>query len=236
MIINNTENANRYYQNINDLVDDYIDKWKIKPSNLKKYLSPNSDRFEKFLIRNKLNDVSGAKQILKDILDDRENMERDGVITFEKFQIFESDEFKILSMTECLYKGIEKATNQMEKVLADHFDTNLSDIDIIDPDKHIFKLNNWENKEWTVVIYSNEEINVILHNINEYLFTELSKKKIELNSNISIELSELINHDNFTTKIKNILNMESCKNIISNCLGDNFKFKTQINDHYIWIS
>ena len=38
MSINNREDANKYYQTINDLVDDYIDKWKIKPSNLKRYL------------------------------------------------------------------------------------------------------------------------------------------------------------------------------------------------------
>ena len=31
MLINNREDANRYYQIINDLIDDYIYKWKIKP-------------------------------------------------------------------------------------------------------------------------------------------------------------------------------------------------------------
>ena len=38
MAINNREDANRYYQIVNELVDDYLDKWKIRPSNLKRYL------------------------------------------------------------------------------------------------------------------------------------------------------------------------------------------------------
>ena len=145
MSINNREDANRYYQMINDLVDEYTEKNKIRPSNLKRYLQPGSERFNKFLERNKLKDVKGAAVILKDIIEDRDSMEQDGVITFESFKMFESEEFKIHSMKQCLYKGIEKATSSQEKVLADHFDTNLGDIDIVDSDKHIFKLNDWEN-------------------------------------------------------------------------------------------
>lgn len=56
-MINSREDANRYYQMINGLVDDYLDKWKIRPSNLKRYLQPGSERFNKFLERNKLKEV-----------------------------------------------------------------------------------------------------------------------------------------------------------------------------------
>ena len=192
MSINNKEDANRYYQVINGLVDDYLDKWKVRPSNLKRYLQPGSERFNKFLERNKLKDIKGADVILKDIIEDRDSMEQDGVITFESFKMFESEEFKIHSMKQCLYKGIEKATSSQEKVLADHFDTNLGDIDIVDADKHIFKLNDWENSDWEVVIYSKEEMDVILTNVVEHMYNELSKKKIELSQHISIELSDLI--------------------------------------------
>ena len=54
MSINNREDANRYYQLVNELVDDYMNNSKIKPSNLKRYLQPGSDRFNKFLSRNNL--------------------------------------------------------------------------------------------------------------------------------------------------------------------------------------
>ena len=60
MSINNKEDANRYYQVINGLVDDYLDKWKVRPSNLKRYLQPGSERFNKFLERNKLKDSTAV--------------------------------------------------------------------------------------------------------------------------------------------------------------------------------
>ena len=37
MSINNREDANKYYQVINSLVDEYTEKHKIRPSNLKRY-------------------------------------------------------------------------------------------------------------------------------------------------------------------------------------------------------
>jgi hypothetical protein len=236
MSINNREDANRYYQMINDLVDEYTDKNKIRPSNLKRYLQPGSERFNRFLDRNKLKDIKGASVILKDIIEDRESMEKDGVITFESFKMFESEEFKIHSLKQCLYKGIEKATQKMEKVLADHFDTNLGEIDIVDADKHIFKINDWNNQEVDVVIYSKEEMNIILTNVVEHLYGELSKKKIELSKHISIELSDLIKEDAFTNKIQNILTEDMVKNLISDCLDNNFKFKSEFQDYFIWIS
>ena len=51
------------------------------------------------------------------------------------------------------YKGIEKADLNMEKVLADVFDTNLGSIDIVDSGKHIFKVNDWKGKDINVIIY-----------------------------------------------------------------------------------
>jgi hypothetical protein len=236
MSINTREDANRYYQVINGLVDDYIDKWKIRPSSLKRYLQPGSERFNKFLERNKLKDVKGAEVILKDIIEDRNHMEKDGVITFESFKMFESEEFKIHSLKQCLYKGIEKATQKMEKVLADHFDTNLGEIDIVDADKHIFKINDWNNQDIDVVIYSKEEMNIILTNVVEHLYGELSKKKIELSKHISIELSDLIKEDVFTNKIENILTEDMTKNLIGDCLDNNFKFKSEFQGYFIWIS
>ena len=223
MSINNREDANRYYQVINGLVDDYIDKWKVRPSNLKRFLQPGSERFNKFLERNKLKDIKGAAIILKDIIEDRDSMEQDGVITFESFKMFESEEFKIHSMKQCLYKGIEKATQNMEKVLADHFDTNLGDIDIIDADKHIFKINDWNNHDVEVVIYSKEELDVIENNIVDHLYSELSKSKITLTENISIELSDLVKRDVFESKMLSFFTEEFLIKTICDLLGGEYQ-------------
>jgi hypothetical protein len=236
MSINNREDANKYYHLINELVDDYIDKWKIRPSNLKRYLKPGSERFNKFLLRNKLSEVKGASVILTDIIEDRASMEKDGVLTFENFKYFESNDFKIDSLKECLYKGIEKADIKMEKILADFFDTNLSSIDILDADKHLFKLEDWENDDWKVIIYSKEDLEIIKENIIEHLYKEITEKEVELTSNIQISLSKVINKENFGIKMIDIFNEDKLVKTITELLGGDYEFKSEKSDNFIWVS
>jgi len=241
MSINNKEDANRYYQVINGLVDDYLDKWKVRPSNLKRYLQPGSERFNKFLERNKLKDIKGADVILKDIIEDRDSMEQDGVITFESFKMFESEEFKIHSLKQSLYKGIEKATSSQEKILADHFDTNLGDIDIIDAEKHIFKINDWNNQDIEVIIYSKEDLEIIEGNMIDHLYTELSKSKITLTDNISIDLKDLVKEEAFENKMFDIFTPEFLIKTISDLLDGKYqKEKDSVSSvnqgkNFIWI-
>jgi hypothetical protein len=236
MSINTREDANKYYNLINELVDDYIDNWKIRPSNLKRYLKPGSERFNKFLLRNKLSEIKGASVILSDIIEDRSSMEKDGVLTFETFKYFESETFKIDSLKECLYKGIEKADIKMEKILADFFDTNLSSIDILDADKHIFKLEDWENDDWNVIIYSKEDLQIIQDNIIEHLYKEISEKEVELTSNIKIGLSKLINQDIFNDLMFDIFNEDKLVKTITDLLSNDYKFKSEESGYFIWIS
>jgi len=186
-MINNREDANKYYQQVNELIDEYIDKWKIKPSSLGRYLKPGSDRFNKLLGRNNLKEVNGIDRVLSDVIEDRVNMERDAVLTFENFKFFESDEFKISNLKVCLYKGIEKVDLNMEKVLADVFDTNLSAIDVVDSDKHIFKVNDGVD----VIVYSKEDLEIIKNNMIDFLFEELKSKKVLLGGIVEISLSSI---------------------------------------------
>jgi hypothetical protein len=236
MSISNREDANKYYHLINELVDDYIDKWKIRPSNLKKYLKPGSERFNKFLLRNKLSEVKGASVILSDIIEDRASMEKDGVLKFETFKYFESNDFKIDSLKECLYKGIEKADIKMEKILADFFDTNLSSIDILDAYKHLFKLENWENDDWKVIIYSKEDLDIIKENIIENIYKEINEKEVELSSNIKVSLSKLIDNEIFYKKMIDIFTEDNLIKKVTDLLGDNYSFKSKISSYFIWIS
>ena len=236
MAINNREDANRYYQVINGLVDDYLDRWKIRPSSLKRYLQPGSERFNKFLERNKLKDVKGAEVILKDVIEDRYHMEKDGVITFESFKMFESEEFKIHSLKQCLYKGIEKSNISHEKIIADHFDTNLGDIDILDSDKHLFKINDWNGEDTKVVIYTKEEIEIIEKNMVDFLYDELSKKSIEIVNGIKVNLSDMIKSNIFEEQMSEMFGKDNLiLETISKCLGDDVKFKDEFNGHFIWI-
>jgi len=240
MSINNREDANRYYQLVNELVDDYMNKSKIRPSNLKRYLQPGSERFNKFISRNNLKDVSGIERVLEDVIDDRVNMEVDGVLTFENFKYFESDEFKVSSLKQCLYKGIEKSDINMEKILADVFDTNIGSIDIIDTERHLFDINDWNGKNIEVLIYSLEELKVIEGNIFDYLYNELCKKDIELTSNIRVKLSDLVKRDIFEDKMYGIFKINEDGNtpdFLIKLISDltNMSYHKSFNNYFIWV-
>ena len=235
MSIKSREDANKYYQIVNELVDEYMSKGKIRPSNLKRYLQPGSERFKKFLIRNKLNEIAGIDRVLSDVIEDRANMESDGVLTFESFKFFESDVFKTSNLKQCFYKGLEKADIEMEKALADFFDTNLGSIDVVDSDKHVFFIED----AWTdVVCFSEEDMKVIEGNMAEYLYSELKKKEIELVERIvgdlSINLGEIIDsnpavYEAFASAIKEKLADGVLENIMENLLGEDFSGYAKID-------
>jgi hypothetical protein len=235
MSISSREDANKYYQVVNKLVDDYMDKWKIKPTNLKRYLKTGSDKFEKFIERNGLKDINGIKQVINDVIDDRVHMESDGVLTFESFKVFESDEFKITSLLQCLYKGIGKTDIKAEKFLADHFDANLSQIDIVDSDKHLFKVTNWENDDLLAIVYNKDEMDIIKGNIKEYLTNELLKEKVDL-IGITISLEDIIDKSKAESYIESFLSPERISDLINNSLENNFtKFDFEkTDDFYLW--
>jgi hypothetical protein len=233
MSIKSREDANKYYQIVNELVDEYMSKGKIRPSNLKRYLQPGSERFKKFLIRNKLNEITGIDRVLSDVIEDRANMESDGVLTFENFKFFESDEFKIASMKQCLYKGIEKADLNMEKVLVDIFDTNLGSIDIVDSEKHCFKIEDEEE----VFIYSKEDISVIGLNIIDHLYDELCKKEVVLADDISINLSDLVGKESFEKKMHDFFTEEFLLKLIGKLLDSEYYKEGESvgkGDHFVW--
>ena len=230
-MINNREDANKYYQQLNELIDDYMDKWKIRPSNLKRYLQPGSERFTKFLNRNNLKEVNGIDRVLSDVIEDRVNMESDGILKFENFKFFESNEYKISNLKETLYKGIEKVDLNMEKALADVFDTNLGSIDVIDSSKHLFKINDWNGKDANVLIYSKEDLELIKNNIIDCLYEELKSKKVLLGGIVELSLSSITSDIGYIRfSIGNELKINE---IISNLLE--MEHHESFNGYEIWI-
>lgn len=236
MSITNSEEANQYYKLVNQLVDEYVEGHKIRPSKLSAYLKPGGQRFNKFLERNKLKDIVGADRILRDVIEDREHMERDGVITFESFKLYESTEWKISNLRECIYKGIDKADIKMEKILADYFDINLGAIDIVDTDKHKFSIEDWKNDDWKIIIYSKEELVVIKENINDYLLDDVCKKEIDITDDIKVKLEDLIDEEKFRSVVNNLITEEKLLKIITNCLGEDWSFESESKGYFIWVS
>ena len=84
-MIRNSEDANKYYQLVNQYVDDYIEefikKHKFKPSRVESYLLENKAKLKNFISRRGLSDVNGIEQVLSDILQDRVSMRKDSVMT-----------------------------------------------------------------------------------------------------------------------------------------------------------
>lgn len=219
----NHEDVNKYYNQINNLVDEYLEINKIKPSNLRRYLQNGSERFKNFLKRNNLDMVKGSDRVLQDVIDDRYALEADSILTFEKFNIFESDEFKLLDIKECLYKGVSKSTLEHEKILADVFDTNLGLIDPVDGDKHIYSIEGFGKEKLKVIIYLSSEIDIINNNIQEYAWEVLSKSSVKVTDGISIQLGNLINREMFNKNVENNINKQSTINTIKSVLGMDLK-------------
>jgi len=234
-MIKSTEDANKYYQVVNQYVDEYVEKWKIKPNNLKNYLLGNKSRLVNFLERKGLKEVTNINQVISDIVDDRIAIFNDDILKFENFKFFESEEFKILNLKQCLYKGVGSATIDHEKILADQFDCSLSEIDITSSEKHEFTLINNSNSQRDIVIYKSEEISIIKENLKDYIFNQTYKKSIELdfgdtNIDLKIDIKDFINESDFKNKIDILLN-DNIKKIISSILDmkvykseDNFIF------------
>ena len=256
MSINNREDANKYYQEINKLVDDYMESGKIRPSNLKNYLKPGSDRSKKFLARNNYKEVVGIDQVFSDVIEDRVNMERDGVLSFENFKFFESDEFKFSSLAQCLYKGVGKADRDMEKTLAnvfrsdlgsgsienldsddnldseDNLDSYLSSVEGKDTYKHLFKIDDW-GKNIETVIYSKEDLDIIYLNVVEYLYDEFQKKEIEIVPGIKIALNNMIDKIGFEKGMHLYFEEDIWLNLVGSLLK--MEFHKQVGEYYIWV-
>jgi len=200
IMIKNSDDANKYYQLINQYIDEYVENWNIKPNNLKNYLLGNKSNLLKFLERRGLNDVNNINIVLSDVIQDRVSMYNDSVMTFESFKLLESDEFKILDLRSNIFKGIQKATIEHEKILADFFDASLSEIDVVNSDQHLFSF-----AENNVYVFSKDEITILKTNILEHIYQKIKDQKIviEINS-LKIEVSSdvyLKSYEEFTLKM-----------------------------------
>ena len=119
----NKDNINTYYKQLNDAVDNYLDGWKVKPSNLKKFLKPKSKGLKRFIENNKLTNVKGIERIIKDVVEDRHSMEVDGVLTYESFNKINESSRIIVSLYEDILSVVEKpkVPIKYEKVIADKY-------------------------------------------------------------------------------------------------------------------
>lgn len=225
------EELNTYFKKINELIDVYIDKHKIRPSKLSKYLS--GDRFKTFLERNGLHNVPKIDLVLNQIIKDREYMEKDNVMTFENFNIFES--FVWMTPTDVLYKGIEKSNIEYEKVLADYYDTSVGHVEIVNDLEHIYTIDSLSQHDIKVLIYSSEDIKVIKENVSEYILQELNKSKINVLGQ-DIEISSFIDKDKYIQYINTLLEEREDEVLNKVLFSLNWSFHEKFKGYYLFVN
>lgn len=224
MKITNSEEANKYYKLVNELIDQYIQKWKIKPTSLKSYLKPGTSKFESFVVKNGLSDVEGIKRIILDVIDDRSHMELDGILTFESFkdQINES------------VIEVKKAGINHEKILADLYNTSLGHIEPVDLEKHIYEVSDFGDK-FKCIIFSDEEVKEIEAKLAEDSYNHFCKKSLvvdNLTPYIYLSAESVVSKEKFKESYTKALSDSKLINIISNVI--NAKYQKEFKGYHIW--
>lgn len=199
-MIKTSDDANKYYQLINQYIDEYVENWNIKPTNLKSYLLGNKSNLLKFIERRGLSEVSNIDTVLSDVIEDRVSMWNDSVMTFENFKHFDSNEFEISDLRSSLFIGIQKATIEHEKILADFSDVSLSQIDVVSSDRHLFSI-----EDQKIYVFTKEEKLALEENILKHIYNKLKEQKLIININsLPIEIDSSVylrNYEDFKTKI-----------------------------------
>jgi len=236
--ISNTEEANFYYKKVNELVDKYIKEHKIRPSELNRYLSKN---MKSFLENSGISDVEGINRIVMDVIDHRNHMELDGVLTFEGFKNLNEN-----------VASIGNATLEHEKKLADFYNTSIGHVELVDDGMHLYKVSDFDEKIVSI-IFSEKELDTVYENIMDKLLEENKKRalsisevdNISLDQSVRIWLGDIISEDKFKQVLKEKLNKDFLLSVIKksvqskqdlplNFANDRLKFKGESGGYYIW--
>jgi RNA binding exosome subunit len=240
--ITNTEENNKYYQMVNEFIDEYINKWKINPSNLRKYFG-NESKVNSFLKRYQIDDIDGIKRIFRDVLEDRENMEKDGILKFESFINEDLGNIKI-----------DKSDINYEKVLADLYHTSVGHVDIVSQEEHKYKINDF-GKEVNVVIYSKKDIEDFKKSSIPIMIEQIKDKTIDLykvdlglpsgkkiKCGLMFNVSDVVNDDILIEYVSKNLTEEKLIEMITHFINDypllkerkEYTYKSVYKEYYIW--
>ena len=239
--ITNRQEADEFYRLVNSHIDEYIEKWHISPLRLKKYLS-NEGKLNNFLSRTGLKDVDRIKTIINDVLEDREAILKDNIVKFENFEINESIKSNQSSI-------------ELEKVLADHFRTSLSNVELTDEKLHLYQVQDFDTKE-NISIYSTSDFENFKSQIIDIIIDTAMQENLEMHkldlglesgklvkANINIPMSKFVDEQRLRDMLDNYLSEEKLLMIMTNWLNDypilgskrNFVYYKKINGHYLWL-
>ena len=206
------------------LLDKYIEKHSISTNQLEFYLKEGTRNFDIFIKRNKL---QGKEDLVKKCIFEKSNKE---ILTLESFKLLEDFKFNKLSI--CFYKGVEPATIEYEKFLSDKYDTNLSNISLLDKFRNLFEISDWGINKFKCVIYHKDDLTIIRQNLSDYIYEKLSEMNIEVIDGFEVSLEKIVNKDSLDKYVNEKLTTDKILDIISNSL--NFEYKGESDSYYIW--
>jgi len=202
--ITNAEEVNQFYDIVNEYVDEYIIKYKVKPSNLKRYF--NSDRVDIFLKKYNIDDVENIKTVVRDVIEDRYNAEKDNIIKFESF--INEDMGNV---------QIDESGVSHERILSDLYHTSIGHIEAINIKDHKYKVTDL-NKKLNVVIYSKKDVQDFKNSLISIMLKEIKLKKIDLGEiNVGLESNRLVK-TGVKVILDNLIDDEKMKNYLSDVL------------------
>jgi hypothetical protein len=219
------DNINSIYSNINDLIDTYF-AWDIRPSELKRYLKPNSRGLKRFIERNELSDIERIEKVINDVVEDRFAMEEDGVMTFESYNTETNTDFTI----DKLFINLEKSDIKYEKILADYYNTSLGHIEEMDSKKHLYNVSGIQVNN-DVIVFSKEDVNNISGDIRDIINNKISSQTINLGSlNFQVKISDIIDNEAFNDIVNRNL-----KEIITEIMEvEMFEFVAEYKGYFIF--
>lgn len=206
------------------LLDKYIEKHSISANQLEFYLKEGTRNFDIFIKRNKL---QGKEGLVKKCIFEKSNKD---ILTLESFKLLEDFKFNKLSI--CFYKGIEPATIEYEKFLSDKYDTNLSNISLLDKFRNLFEISDWGINKFKCVIYHENDLDIIRKNLSDYIYEKLSDMYIEVIDGFEVSLEKIVTKDSLDKYINENLTTDKILDIISKSL--NFEYKGESDSYYIW--
>lgn len=229
-----SDNIDELYKKINELIDSYFE-WDVKPSSLRRYLKKGSVGLKKFITRNELDNIDRVDKIILDVVEDRNGMEKDGVITFENFSTFvEEDSMDNDGHNGILYShGMENSDIEYEKIIADKYRTSLGHIEVVDESKHIYEVHE-KNNFFEVIIFSKNDLDLIEYNLSVFVYGHLKKSSIKMKTiGLDIKISDILNsEDDMESKLDlggDVIN------VISEILGnDEYQYDSEFKGYHIW--
>jgi hypothetical protein len=233
-------NINSYYKKVNDAIDKYFDDHKVRPSSIKRFLKPNSVGMVKFIEMNDFKNIKGIEMIIRDVVDDRNSMEEDGVLTFESFHSVNEDHVTDDSdvSSNFIYSLIDKplVPIKYEKVIADKYNISLGHVEPFDLNKHEYNVEIPGSENLDIFILSSEDLAKVKESILSNVYDSYGSDNMKFGDIDIVAFSDfLVNKEEFVKISTDKLSDDKLINIIDEMMRqEDYSDGVSYKEFHIW--